>query len=376
MALVPQGEWAMHSVAPIEGGFLITEVRGPDWRVQQYSSAGKFVRNVALPETGIGVGTIASSTGSARALITYSGWTIPARWAEYSGTNGTLKTVFEVKPAADYSNVMTYRLDATSKDGTKIPVTVIAMKGVTPNGVRPAILYGYGGFGIPTAPRFLGSNLAWLERGGVYAVANIRGGGEFGEGWHADGMLAKKQNVFDDFHAAAQALVAQHWTDSAHLGILGGSNGGLLMGAALTQHPSEYRAVVSLVGIYDMLRVELWPNGQYNVSEYGTVTRKPDFEWLRAYSPLQNVKPDTAYPAVLLITGVNDPRVAPWQSRKFAAALQAATTSKDPVLLLTRMNEGHGVTASFSQRVGNAAAAMAFFARELGLPSQPQEPAK
>ena len=375
-ALVPQGEWAMHSVAPIKGGFLITEVRGPDWRVQQYSSAGKFVRTVSLPENGIGVGTIASGAGSTRALITYSGWTIPARWAEYDGANGTLKTVFEVEPAADYSKVVTYRLDATSKDGTKVPVTVIAMKGVTPNGARPTILYGYGGFGITTAPRFLGSNLAWLERGGVYAVANIRGGGEFGEGWHADGMLGKKQNVFDDFYAAAQALVQQHWTNPAHLGILGGSNGGLLMGAALTQHSSEYRAVVSLVGIYDMLRVELWPNGQYNISEYGTVTKQPDFEWLRAYSPLQNVKPGTAYPAVLLITGVNDPRVAPWQSRKFAAALQAATTSKDPVLLLTRMNEGHGVTASFSQRVGNAAAAMAFFAQELGLPSQALEHAE
>jgi len=253
---------------------------------------------------------------------------------------------------------------------------VIALKGVTPNGSRPTILYGYGGFGICTAPRFLGSNLAWLERGGVYAVANIRGGGEYGEGWHADGMLSKKQNVFDDFYAAAQALVQQHWTDPAHLGILGGSNGGLLMGAALTQHPSEYRAVVSLVGIYDMLRAELWPNGQYNISEYGTVTKQPDFEWLRAYSPLQNVRPHTAYPAVLLITGVNDPRVAPWQSRKFAAALQAATTSHYPVLLLTRMNEGHGVTASFSQRVGNAAAAMAFFAQELGLPSQPMEHAQ
>ncbi len=374
--LVRQGTWAMHSVAPVKGGFLITEVRGPDWRVQQYSQDGKFVRTVPLPKTGIGVGTIASNAASPHALITYTGWTIPSRWAEYDAAHGTLKTVFEVKPAADYSKVVTYRLDATSRDGTKVPVTVIAMQGVTPNGARPTILYGYGGFGITTAPRFLGSTLAWLERGGVYAVANIRGGGEFGEGWHADGMLAKKQNVFDDFYAAAQELVAKHWTDPAHLGILGGSNGGLLMGAALTQHPSEYRAVVSLVGIYDMLRVELWPNGQYNISEYGTVTKKPDFEWLRAYSPLQNVKSNTPYPAVLLITGVNDPRVAPWQSRKFAAALQAATTSKYPVLLLTRMNEGHGVTASFSQRVGNAGATLAFFAQELGLGPAPAEPAK
>ena len=365
--LVKQGDWAMHSVAPVAGGFLITEVRGPDWRVRQFDRSGRFVRNVPLPATGIGVGSIASSATSAHALITYTGWTIPSRWGDYDAASGTLKTVFEVKPAADYSGIVTYRLDATSKDGTKIPVTVIAMKGVTPNGQRPTILYAYGGFGITTAPRFVGANLAWLERGGVYAVANIRGGGEYGEGWHAGGMLSKKQNDFDDFYASAQALVAQHWTDHAHLGILGGSNGGLLMGAALTQHPSAYRAVVSLVGIYDMLRVELWPNGQYNISEYGTVKNAADFHWLRAYSPLQNVRDGTAYPAVLLITGVNDPRVAPWQSRKFAAALQTATTSRHPVLLLTRMNEGHGVTASFSQRVGNAAAALGFFAQELRL---------
>ncbi len=375
-ALVPQpgDNWAMHSVAPVESGFLIVEVRGPDWRVQQYANDGTFVRTLPLPKTGIGIGDIASSAASPKALITYSGWTIPSRWAEYDAASGTLKTVFEVKPAADYSKLVVRRLDTTSRDGTKIPVTVIAMHGVTPNGKRPTILYGYGGFGITVAPRFLGSTLAWLERGGVYAVANIRGGGEFGEGWHAGGMLANKQNVFDDFYAAAQALVQHHWTDPEHLGILGGSNGGLLMGAALTQHPSEYRAVVSLVGIYDMLRVELWPNGQYNVSEYGTVTKKPDFEWLRAYSPLQNVKSGTDYPAVLLITGVNDPRVAPWQSRKFAAALQAATASKNPVLLLTRMHEGHGVTASFSQRVGNAAATMAFFAHELDLPAKAKDP--
>ncbi len=365
--LVPQGEWAMHSVAPIKNGFLVTEVRGPDWRVQHYSADGRFVRTVPLPDSGIGVGTIASSAASDHALLAYSGWTIPSRWVTYDGARGTLQTVFEVKPAADYSNIVSHRIDATSKDGTQVPVTVLALRGVAPDGARPAILYAYGGYGIATAPRFLGSALAWLERGGVYAVANIRGGGEYGEGWHADGMLAKKQNGFDDFHAAAQALVAAHWTDPAHLGILGGSNGGLLMGAALTQHPADYRAVVSLVGIYDMLRVERWPNGQYNISEYGTLKDEAGFDWLRAYSPLQHVAADTAYPAVLLITGVNDPRVAPWQSRKFAAALQAANTSHHPVLLLTRMNEGHGVTASFSQRVGNAAATLAFFAQELGL---------
>ncbi len=365
--LVPQSDWAMNAVAPVKGGLLITSVLGPNWKVDQYSSDGKFVRTVELPATGIGIGIIASSGESDEALITYSGWTIPETWAQYNSSSGAVKNVFQVKPAGDYSRVTVREIDAVSKDGTKIPVTVLAMDNVTPNGKRPTIVYGYGGFGIPTAPHFIGAYLAWLEDGGVLAYANIRGGDEFGEGWHEAGMLGKKQNVFDDMYAAAEAMVSNHWTDRQHLGIMGGSNGGLLMGAELTQHPEAFKAVVSFVGIYDMLRAELFPNGQYNISEYGTSTKKKDFEWLYAYSPYHHVKAGTRYPATLLVTGVNDPRVAPWQSRKFAAALQAANTSDNPILLLTRMNEGHGVTASFSQRVGNTGAALSFFAQELGL---------
>jgi prolyl oligopeptidase len=215
-------------------------------------------------------------------------------------------------------------------------------------------------------PEFVGTNLAWLERGGVYAVANIRGGDEFGETWHRQGRLTAKQNVFDDFDAAAQALVSAGWTSPRHLGIIGGSNGGLLMGAELIQHPPQFRAVVSFVGIYDTLRHQLWPNGVYNEREYGTVADAAQFRALYAYSPYYNVRPQTQYPAVLLETGENDPRVAPWQSRKFAGALQAATTSGLPVLLLTRRAAGHGnIGASFSQRVGNAAATLMFFDTEL-----------
>jgi prolyl oligopeptidase len=365
--LVPQGERAMHAVYTTRDGFLIVKVAGPDWSIDQYDDSGKRVRSVPLPANGIGVNAVAAAGDSPQALIAYSGWTMPERWVRYDTNTGALKTVFEVKAPADYSKLRTYRLTATSKDGTRVPVTVVAMQGVKPDGKRPTILYAYGGYGIVVPPHFMGPYLAWLENGGVYALANIRGGGAYGEGWHEAGMLGDKQHDFDDFYAAAQALVAGHWTDPQHLGILGGSNGGLLMGAALTQHPEEYQAVASFVGIYDMLRSELWPNGRYNVSEYGTVTKKRDFGWLYAYSPLQHVKQGTAYPAVLLVTGVNDPRVAPWQSRKFAAALQAATSSDRPILLLTRMNEGHGVTASFSQRVGNTAAALTFFAQELGL---------
>lgn len=365
--LVPQGGEAMHAVYAVKGGFLIVWVAGPDWRLDQYNADGSFVRRVPLPRNGIGIGAIAASSQSPVALVSYSGWKFPNRWGQFDTRHGTLRTIFSVQPAADYSRLRTFRLTALSKDGTRIPVTVVAMAGIKPDGRRPAILYGYGGYGIVVPPHFMGPDLAWLERGGVYALANIRGGSAYGEGWHEAGMLGNKQNDFDDFYAAARALVQKHWTDPAHLGILGGSNGGLLMGAELTQHPDAYRAVVSFVGIYDMLRAELWPNGRYNISEYGTVTKNQDFEWLYAYSPLQHVRPGVAYPAVLLVTGVNDPRVAPWQSRKFAAALQAATSSDLPILLLTRMNEGHGVTASFSQRVGNTADALLFFAHELDL---------
>jgi prolyl oligopeptidase len=366
--IVPQGEWAYYAVKSVKGGFFLVKVNGPDWKADQYDSDGKIVRTVNLPQSGLKINDIASSSTSDKVLITYSGWTFPEKWAAYNLEDGNIKTIFEVKPAADYSNIKFSVIEAVSKDGTKIPVTVLRADNISPDGKRPTIVYGYGGFGVPTGPRFIGPYLTWLENGGVFAYANIRGGGEFGEGWHEAGMLSKKQNVFDDMYAAAEAMVRDNWTDSEHLGIMGGSNGGLLMGAELTQHPEAFKAVVSFVGIYDMLRNELFPNGQYNISEYGTSTNETNFNWLYAYSPYHNVKPNTKYPAVLLETGINDPRVASWQSRKFAAALQDSNTSNNPILLLTRMNEGHGVTASFSQRVGNYAAALTFFAHELGLP--------
>ncbi|HET7359443.1 MAG TPA: prolyl oligopeptidase family serine peptidase [Rhodanobacteraceae bacterium] len=367
--LGPSARGALQGVAPIADGFLVVRSWGPDWWIEQYDAQAKFVRRVPLPETGIAVGGIASEHGQAKALISYGGWTLPARWAEYDAGNGSLKTVFEVKPAADYSKVRVQRIEGTSKDGTKIPVTVLSMQGITPNGARPTILYSYGGYDIPIRPGFIGANLAWLERGGVYAFANIRGGNEYGQDWHRQGQKLDKQNVFDDFYAAAMALEKTGWTDRDHLGILGGSNGGLLMGAELTQHPHAFRAVVSNVGIYDVIRHEThFANGAYNVSEYGTVKDAAQFKATLAYSPLQNVKPHTAYPAVLMTTGANDPRVAPWQSRKFTAALQDASSSGQPVLLLTRMNAGHGIGAPFSQRVGNTAIALTFFAQELGLP--------
>jgi prolyl oligopeptidase len=373
--VLAQGKGALQGVTPFADGFLAIRSWGPDWWAEQYDAQAKLVRRLPLPETGITVGAVAAEAGQARALISYTGWTAPPRWVEYDGQAGTLANVFEVKPAADYSNVQVQRVQGLSKDGTAIPVTVISMKGIDANGRRPTILYSYGGFDIPITPGFIGSNLAWLERGGILAYANIRGGNEFGQDWHAEGQKLNKQNVFDDFHAAAQALVSTGWTDAAHLGIRGGSNGGLLMGAALTQHPEAYRAVVAQVGIYDVPRHETaFANGPYNISEYGTVADPAQAKATLAYSPLQRVKKGTKYPAVLMTTGANDPRVAPWQSRKFTAALQDATTSGQPILLLTRMNAGHGIGAPFSQRVGDAALALTFFAGELGLPEAAPAP--
>ncbi|RDS81563.1 S9 family peptidase [Dyella monticola] len=366
--VVPQREGALQDIVPIADGFLVSRSWGPQWWVEHYDAHGHFVRRVSLPHD-IGIFSFASEQDQDNALIAYGGWTFASRWCDYDAKTGAVHTVFEVKPPADYGKIEIHHIEGLSKDGTKVPVTVLAMSGTTTDGQRPTILYGYGGFDIPMTPTFLGAELAWLERGGVFAFATLRGGNDFGQDWHAQGQRLHKQNVFDDFHAAALALFDTRWTDRAHLGIWGESNGGLLMGAALVQHPHDYRAVVSGVGIYDMIRHETQTtNGAYNVNEYGTVSDPAQFKATLAYSPLQNVTMHTAYPALLMITGENDPRVAPWQSRKFTAALQTATSSDQPILLLTRTNAGHGIGAPFSQRVGNTAILLTFFANELGLP--------
>lgn len=366
--LVPQSQWAVKDVHPIRGGVLVSRVWGEQQRLEHWSGDGKLVRVVPLPAEGLGLGTIAASAKSGDALITYRGWTIPERWVSYNAASGALKTVFELPPVGNYDNIVATRTEAVSKDGARVPLTILHHKSVTPNGERPTILYAYGGFGVLQQPAFLGSTLAWLERGGVYAVANIRGGGEFGEPWHQSGMKTAKQNCFDDFYAASQALHEAGWTNPEKLGIMGGSNGGLLVAASLIQHPDAFKAVVGLVGVYDSLGHERFPNGTYNIPEYGNTAVKDEFEAILAYSPYQNVKAGTPYPAVLLQTGENDLRVAPWQTRKFGAALQAASSSKEPILLITQTNAGHGQGASFSQKVGKTALALAFFAQHLGLP--------
>jgi prolyl oligopeptidase len=228
-------------------------------------------------------------------------------------------------------------------------------------------LYGYGGFGISLTPMFHVRRLLWLEYGGVYVIANLRGGGEYGEAWHRAGQLTNKQNVFDDFIASAEYLISRGYTQPAKLAIEGGSNGGLLMGAALTQRPDLFRAVVAYVGVYDMLRVEQEPNGAFNVTEFGTVQNREQFAALYAYSPVHRVVDGTAYPAVLLITGDNDGRVNPAHSRRMAARLQAATTSGWPVLLRTSASAGHGMGTALTERIAQDADVFAFVMDQLGM---------
>ncbi len=272
----------------------------------------------------------------------------------------------------DFSDAEVVRAFATSKDGTKVPLNIIRRRGQPLNGQTPTLLYGYGGYGLSMSPSFLGAmRRLWLDAGGVYVVANIRGGSEYGERWHAQGALTHKQNVFDDFAAAGQFLIDSGYTNHDRLAIMGGSNGGLLMGAVLTQHPDLAHAVVSSVGIYDMLRVELDPNGAFNVTEFGTVKDPDQFKALYAYSPYHHVKTGTAYPAVLMLTGANDGRVNPMQSRKFTAALQAASSSGLPIMLRTSATSGHGIGSSLAERIDQQTDELSFLFDQLNMAYPP-----
>jgi prolyl oligopeptidase len=266
-----------------------------------------------------------------------------------------------------FADIEVTREFATSKDGSRIPLNIMRRKGAVLDGSNPTLLYGYGGYGISMSPAYEFSRRLWFDRGGIYVVANLRGGGEFGEEWHKAGNLTKKQNVFDDFAAAAQYLIEKKYTSSEKLALLGGSNGGLLMGAMITQHPDLVRAVVSMVGIYDMLRVELAPNGAFNVTEFGTVKDPDQFKALYAYSPYHQVKDGTEYPAVLMMTGANDGRVAPYHSRKMTARLQAANKSDHPIFLRTSTSAGHGIGTALSERIKQVADMYSFLFAQLGM---------
>jgi prolyl oligopeptidase len=293
---------------------------------------------------------------------------LPSRSLVWQARTGrSVETPLRISSPMDLSGFEVQRVFAQSKDGTRVPVSVITRKGFAADASSPLLLYGYGGYGINLTPRFVSSDwYLFLRGGGALAIANIRGGAEYGERWHRQGMLTHKQNVFDDFAAAAEYLVAHRYTRSERLALMGGSNGGLLMGAVLTQHPALAHAVVSEVGIYDMMRYELDPNGSFNTAEFGSVKDPAQFRALFAYSPQQHVEAGRQYPAIFLSSGDNDGRVNPLNSRKFAAALQASGSSR-PVYLRTSAKSGHGMGSSLDEAVSLKADISAFLFDQLAL---------
>ncbi len=309
-------------------------------------------------------------TGGDEILFRTETYTEPFIWWRFDANktrdNAEATSLKGTSPAI-FTDVEAVRVTATSKDGTGVPMTIIKKKGTRLDGENPTVLEGYGGYGISITPNFDFTRRLWFDQGGVLAIANLRGGGEFGEEWHKAGNLTRKQNVFDDFAACADWLVRSNYTKPAKLAIQGGSNGGLLMGAMLTQHPEKMRAVISHVGVYDMLRVELDPNGAFNVTEFGSVTDPEQFKALHAYSPYHRVQDQTAYPSVLMMTGEHDGRVNPAHSRKMTARLQAATSSGHPVLLRTSSSSGHGVGTALNEYVEQLADVYAFLIEQLGI---------
>jgi prolyl oligopeptidase len=296
----------------------------------------------------------------------------PPAWYETDGASvaggaRAVKRAISNRSSIDLTGVEVLRETAVSKDGTRVPLTIVRRKGLPRSRTTPTLLTGYGGYGISQRPIFLGTQALWLEQGGIFARANLRGGGEFGETWHDAGRLTRKQNVFDDFIACAEHLIKAGYTDAAHLAIQGGSNGGLLMGAVMTQRPDLFRAVVSHVGIYDMLRVELSPNGAFNVPEFGTVKDGDQFRALRAYSPYHRVTDGTAYPPTLFLTGANDARVDPMHSRKMTARLQAAIRGGGTVLLRTSSETGHGGGTPLDLAIEQSVDVYAFLFKQLGV---------
>jgi prolyl oligopeptidase len=368
-AVLSEDDAVIETFLPLKSHIYVTEVAGGPSRLRSIpltkGKPGAAVTVATLPVSN--VAELAPLGGDDAAFVNVS-FTEPPAWYRVNGKDGSVaKTALVSTSPADYKGVEVVREECTSKDGTKVPLTVLRPKSAPMDGTAPALLTGYGGFGISSSPRFRPATLAWLEQGGVFAVANLRGGGELGEDWHTGGNLTNKQNVFDDFYACAQHLADAKYTTPERLAIQGGSNGGLLMGAELTQHPEAFKAVVSHVGIYDMLRVELDPNGKFNVTEYGSVTDPKQFDALYAYSPYHHVKDGVAYPAVLFMTGANDPRVSPYHSRKMTARLQEATTSSAPILLRTSANTGHGIGSPLAAQVDETTDAFAFLFQQLGV---------
>jgi len=364
--VVPQGPDKLEEANVVDNLFLISYLKDAKTEVRVHDLKGKFLRNVDLP----GIGTAAGFGGKRTYKETFYSFTSfisPTTIYRYEPSTGK-STVFR-KPKVDFdaTKYETKQVFYNSKDGTRIPMFLTYKKGLKLDGQNPTLLYAYGGFDISLTPAFTVPTVVWLEMGGVYALPNLRGGGEYGEEWHLAGTKERKQNVFDDFIAAAEWLISNKYTSTPKLAIRGGSNGGLLVGAALTQRPDLFGATLPLVGVMDMLRFQKFTIGWAWTSDYGSSDNADDFKWLYAYSPLHNLKPGTKYPPTMIATADHDDRVVPGHSFKFAATMQADQAGPAPVLIRIETKAGHGAGKPISKIIEETADQWAFVAHNLGM---------
>ncbi|TAN07969.1 MAG: S9 family peptidase [Rhodanobacteraceae bacterium] len=340
-------------------------------KLELFNTDGKLLKTLYLPTLGT-VGDVSARNDSKTAYYAFTSYLYPTTIYKFDVADGKSSVYFKPDVKFDPSQYETRQVFYTSKDGTKVPMFIVAKKGIALDGSHPTILYGYGGFDISITPGFNPMIPVWLQLGGVYAVANIRGGGEYGEAWHHAGMLGKKQNVFDDFAWAAKYLIKQGYTSSKHLGIQGYSNGGLLTGASITERPQLFGAAFIGHGVLDMLRYQDFSGGSFWVPEYGSSANKKAFGWLIKYSPLQNIKPGTCYPPTLITTSWDDDRVVPSHEFKFAAKIQQAQGCDNPILLQTFGSTSHTYMPTDKQ-IKQTTDVWAFEAYNLGIEQAPSK---
>ena len=364
--LVPQLPDKLEEANVVDDVFLLSYLKDAKTEVRVHDLSGKFLRNVDLP----GIGTAAGFGGKRKDKETFYSFTSfisPTTIYRYDPAAGKSSVFKKPKVDFDASKYETKQVFYNSKDGTRIPMFLTYKKGLKLDGQNPTLLYAYGGFDISLTPAFSVPTVVWLEMGGIYAQPNLRGGGEYGEDWHLAGTKGKKQNVFDDFIGAAEWLIANKYTSTPKLAIRGGSNGGLLIGAALTQRPDLFGATLPLVGVMDMLRFQKFTIGWAWTSDYGSSDNAEDFKWLYAYSPLHNLKAGTKYPPTMIATADHDDRVVPGHSFKFAATMQADQAGPAPVLIRIETKAGHGAGKPISKIIDETADEWAFVAHNLGM---------
>lgn len=365
--IIPENKDTLSYPKMINHKFVIVFMHNAYDQLNIYDRNGNWEKTLALPKF-VTITGLSGKKSQTEMFISYTSYLLPAQVMRYRFIDDQLENVMETDMKLQSDQFETKQVFYASKDGTDIPMFITHKKGLVLTGDHPVLLYGYGGYNISMSPRFSASQMMWMESGGVYAVANLRGGGEFGEEWHLQGIMEKKQNVFDDFIAAAEWLISEKYTNPKKLAIMGGSNGGLLVGTCINQRPDLFGAALCLVPVTDILRFHRFTVGRFWTTEFGNAEENPDhFQFMYKYSPLHNVKEDTNYPSILVTTADSDDRVVPLHAKKFTATLQEAQAGSNPILLRVEKNAGHGLGKPTSKIIEEQTDLYTFLFKELGL---------